>query len=488
MIMTVIAQTREALDAILFHDPATNIQRRIHSALLLLLFLTGIAHWVGFFNGGELALTAYDWIKEDAYLDTLRAAQVNAEIPWRWNTAFYHDTRDFLANPETILTPDILLLRWLPNGLFILLHVLLFYSIGFLACMLIANRLNISLAPFSAFWLLFNFNGHLTAHLGVGHLQWAGYFLLPVFFLVLSGLIQAQRGPRSKAGIYPLTMGLLLGLLFLNGSFHFAIFCTMFMLIALCWRMTMAPGVAIAILIGGLLGFGRLLPALLWIPSRDLLYAGYPSFGTLIDAMTMLRGHELMVPDELYTPSTWWELDLYLGFTGTTISIIALIAVSRRKAPSDLLPIFAAAGVLLLFSLGHVYTLIQQLPVPFADVERVPTRFIVMPLVLALILVMKGLDELLCAWPKITKPGLLIALPFIGYELYLHSSYWRVGRIESTHAQVTKPILSIASDPDTAYALSIGLGWLVSVVVLVGVVAYLVHMRRHRDERNAPAR
>ncbi|HBG96485.1 MAG TPA: hypothetical protein DDY14_14470, partial [Chromatiaceae bacterium] len=125
MIMTVIAQTREALDAILFHDPATNIQRRIHSALLLLLFLTGIAHWVGFFNGGELALTAYDWIKEDAYLDTLRAAQVNAEIPWRWNTAFYHDTRDFLANPETILTPDILLLRWLPNGLFILLHVLM---------------------------------------------------------------------------------------------------------------------------------------------------------------------------------------------------------------------------------------------------------------------------------------------------------------------------------------------------------------------------
>jgi hypothetical protein len=141
------------------------------------------------------------------------------------------------------------------------------------------------------------------------------------------------------------------------------------------------------------------------------------------------------------------------------------------------MPLVAAAAVLLLLSLGNVYALITKAPFPFADVERVSSRFIVMPFMLFLIIATSGLDELFCSWPKGSKVAALMGLPFVAWELALHSFYWRVDRLDRSFQQITRPELHLIPNSDHTYAFSVYAGWSVSLITLVVVVTVLF---RHR--------
>lgn len=476
--MTSIIHIFTFFEHVLFRHPNTRAHYRVRSCFFIILFLLGIAHWVGFFNAGDLSLVAYDWVKEDAYLNTLREALTSGVIPWRWSEPFYHGTQNFLANPEIILTPDIVLLRWIPNSIFVIIHIILLYSVGFFGCLLITRKLNASFVAFLIFWLVFNFNGYVIAHLAVGHLQWTGYFLLPFFFIILSTFVRESQSASSIVTTPALGMGLLLGVLFLNGSFHIAVWCSMFMTIALLWRWSMFLNVVTAIIIGGLLGLGRLLPAALLFPEKKDFISGYPSFGTVLDAFTSLRRHDFGGSGGIFGTLGWWEYDIYIGFVAFIILVICLAVALKRSKVAGQLPLFAAAGVFLLLSFGNVYALIATSSFPFAGIERVSSRFIVMPFMLFLITAMKGIDELFCSWPTSSKRAVLIGIPFVAYELVLHSLYWRVDFLERSFQQKTKPVLSLVPNSDQIYTLSVYAGWSASLISLSWVVALLFRNRK----------
>jgi hypothetical protein len=476
--MTAIVDVFMFLEQVLFRNPETRGHSRARSYLLLALFLIGIVHWVGFFNAGDLSLVAYDWVLEVAYLNTLREAQTSGVIPWRWSIPYYHGTQNFLANPEIILTPDIVLLYWLPNGIFITVHVLLLYAVGFYGTLLVARRLNASFLAFLIFWLVFNFNGYVTAHLAAGHFPWTGYFLLPFFFIFLFTFVTQSQNTNSVSTTSALSMALLFGVLFLNGSFHIVVWCSMFMAIALLWRWAMFPNVFTAILVGGLLGAGRILPAALSFPEKGSFISGYPDFGTVLDAFTSLRGHDSVHFGGMFGALGWWEYDIYVGFIAFIALVICFaLALKRRKAVCQK-PLVAAAAVLFLLSLGDVYALVTNAPFPFAGVERVSSRFIVMPFMLFLIIAMAGSDELFCSWPKGSKVAALMGLPFVAWELALHSFYWRVDRLDQSFQQTTRPALSLVPNSDPTYAFSVYAGWSVSLITLVVVVTVLFWNRQ----------
>jgi hypothetical protein len=195
-------------------------------------------------------------------------------------------------------------------------------------------------------------------------------------------------------------------------------------------RLAMFPNVLTAILVGGLLGAGRLLPATLAFPQKRFFVSGYPDFGTVLDAFTSLRGHDFVHLGGMFGTLGWWEYDFYVGFIAFVSLVICFaLALKRRNAVCQR-PLIAAAAVLLLLSLGDVYALVTKAPSPFAGVERVSSRFIVMPFMLFLIIATAGSDELFCSWPKGSKVAALMGLPFAAWELALHSFYWRVDRLD----------------------------------------------------------
>jgi hypothetical protein len=475
--MTSIVNGFKFLEHVLFQNPKTRGHSRVRLYLIIALFLIGIVHWVGFFNAGDLSLAAYDWVLEGAYLNTLREAQTSGVIPWQWSIPYYHGTQNFLANPEIILTPDIVLLYWLPNGIFITIHVLLLYSVGFYGSVLVARQLNASFLAFVVFWLVFNFNGYLTARLAVGFFPWTGYFLLPFFFILLFRFVTKSQNTDFVSITSALSMALLFGVLFLNGSFHIVVWCSMFMAIALLWRWAMFPSVFTAIMVGGLLGAGRWLPAALSFPQKKFFESGYPDFGTVLDAFTSLRSHDSVPLGGMFGTMGWWEYDIYVGFIAFIGLVICFaVALKRRKAVCQM-PLLAAAAVFLLFSLGDVYALVTKLPFPFGGVERVSSRFIVMPFMLFLIIAMAGIDELFCSWPKGSKIAALMGLPFVAWELALHSLYWRVDRLDRSFEQITRPALPLISNSDHTYAFSVYAGWSVSLITFVVVVIVLFRNR-----------
>jgi hypothetical protein len=481
--MTAIVHVFTFLEHILFREPETKGHHQARLCLLITLFLIGIIYWIFFFHAGNLSLLAEDWWRQNVYLKTLREAQTSGVIPFQWIKPYFDSTQKFLSNPEVVMTPDIFLLRWIPNGIFVTIHVLLLYAIGFFGSLQVARKLKASFIAFFFFWLVFNFNGFITAHLGVGHLWVTGYFLLPFFFTLFESLIESQN--KTAAIKYSFRLTLLLGLLFLNGSFHVAIWCCIFMAITVLWRREKFLHVVSVILIGGLFGLNHLLPAALWyhLPGYKFL-AGFPNSGTLMDGFTFLRGYVYKFHD---LALGWWEYDYYVGGVALIILLICFIfSLKRRKLPFQLHLYFAGLFMLLL-SLDNVFALISRIPI--ASTDRVSTRFLVMPFMLFLITATAGIDEFIRSWPRDGIVAALITLPLIAYELFRHSILWQIKILESSFSNLSQPLVSLIPNLDKAYAFSIYASWIISLVSLVlAVVLYFVitnRLRRESTEKNS---
>ena len=70
--------------------------------------------------------------------------------------------------------------------------------------------------------------------------------------------------------------------------------------------------------------------------------------------------------------------------------------------------LFAPALVLVFFSIGKVYLVINRLPVPLVDSERVPSRFLILPVVVLVTLGCIQLQRFFCRAQsgKLARAGL----------------------------------------------------------------------------------
>lgn len=246
----------------------------------------------------------------------------------------------------------------------------------------------------------------------------------------------------------------------------------------------MFSNVVTSIIIGILLGVCRLLPAVFFLPQRDFI-TGYLSFGSVLDALISLRRHSFVESGAGLGTLAWWEYDLYIGFVAFIILAIYFSLALKRSKLAHQLPLFAAASIFLLLSLDNVYALITTLPIPYISIERVSSRFIVMPFMLFLITAMIGIDESFRSWPKSSKIVTLLTLPFVTRDLVLHSFLWRVDLLEWSfqNVQIPEPVISIAPISDQAYVLSVCVGWSISLIsLLVVMVLFFRNKRIQRRE------
>ena len=365
-------------------------------------------------------------------------------------------------------------LRWVDPAAFVVGHTLLFYAAGFAGMMLLAKRFAAGLVAVSFFFVLFNLNGYVTSHLAVGHFQWTGYFLLPLY---LSAILRLTESARLRAGADvagALWAALLVGLLFANGSFHIAIWCLLFLLLAALFRWRLLASFALCALAAGFLAAWRWVPAAysLWGQQREFS-SGYRSVSALIGALASPTAVAGGVPGG----TGWWEYDMHVGFAGLAVLVLAsaLLLRRRRQAPDG--SILAAAGVMLVLSFGDVWSLVWRLPVPFAGVERAPSRFIVMPFLVWLIALLAGLDGRALPLSRLVKTALLLALPVTSYELALHVAQWRplLGGVPGMGVAYVSLLPAATVEP--AYALCVYVSWTVSALALLLVAGALLRAR-----------
>jgi len=450
------------------------------AAFLAILFVLGALHWVAFLDLelGAIHMTAADWPLQFMYDTVLQQAVTEHAMPWHTSREVLNTTR-FLTIPETTLSPQVLLLGRMPLGLYVVCNILLLYTIGFIGCLLIRRKYRLSAFATAVLWLLFNFNGFITCHIGVGHAWVLGYFFLPFFCLITLNLAEGQDG-LGAAG----AMAFVLFAMLLQGSYHIVIWCFMFLvLLAVAHRPSRAT-VAWTILFTALLGAFRLAPSAMEYRSKMGYHfvSGHRSLYDLFQSFVAIKEPSEFQIGGIFGRQGWWEYDFYLGLLGFAALIFLGIVVRWRKDWDLRGRRYEALdwplGLMALLSMSYFWAFIARLPLPLVNSERASSRFLILPVLLLLVLTCARMQE---ALDRLLARGNLIwllvpAFLITGFSIINHSVRWSVTLFERTEYHFLNPVdVQIVAAPATAYETVFKLSLLVSgatVIFLLGLLLW----------------
>ena len=453
------------------------------------LFTAGLVGWGYFFAWGGAPLDFHDWW--DINVPRLLFVQ-NALQSGQWplhmaDPASLHDVTDrFLALPDVMTTPQMLLLLVMPVPSFVLVDVLLSYSAGFVGLLLLRRYLNWSLVTLTGVSLLVLFNGHILSHYSVGHFTWGSYFLFPFVALFVCRFLDGHESWRSVAGFAALIFYMVLA----GGQHHVTwIFLLLTLMIPFCWRRAWWP--VSVIVSGGLLSAVRLLPPALEVSAfkaRGLVsdVIGYPSIMHLLESLVILR-REVPVPLTETLPGnlsffdrSFYEFSAYVGVAGLAVIVVGLYRWWRAAVPiyrELIVPVLAMT----MFSIGSVYRIVRLTQVPLVESERYTARMFSLPLVLMIIIGAIEIDGYLkrasiAVWQRVLA---LAALAAVAIDISAGLRLWRV-MISSGlfgHGRIDPATAAIGNHADPLYTTTV-LAGLALTVITASVLTVLVSRER----------
>ena len=460
---------------------------RSQGVFLGVLFLAGIVHWCLFLQAGESFFSSCDWAKEYKYFAVLQESIQTGRIPYHVSYPLsLMATQRFMAIPETLslFWPPTLLLAFLDIQAFILVNILILYSVGFAGCLLIRNRYRLSPFVFFLLFTLFNFNGYLTAHLAAGHSMWVGYFFLPFIAYFLLKILEAQDGWAASGWLAAGLFGMVL-----QGAFHMFNWCLLFLALVLIGTRKFRPRTQIlaAMLLGILLAGLRLWPALLLGNVLRGVESGYSSWGLFLTALIRIQPWSLEIKPGIF----FWEYDFYISVVGLIFVLVFGIVFrfyrDKRLAEVRYPGLDLALLVMLVLSAGNTYQwLANHIPVNLLAVERVPSRFLVIPflflLVVACIRAQRTIQPV-CRKPVVAFVFLAAAGALLIF-LASHSYAWRAAIVKPfDDNRLTAPL--IVSLPDAPYIHRLHVAMVVSLVTGMGLAGiWLIRRKQCSAVRN----
>jgi len=411
-----------------FHAEEDLTSRVLFWSWSLFLYLGGGVLWAVFLNWGNFDFTFQDWFEiTGPRLYFLKNALMQGVLPLHMTgtSALILLTDRYLTIPDLLLSPQILLLRFINPAEFVLLNWLILYSAGFLAVVIFSRKYKLSPFALAVIFLLFNFNGQIEAHLSIGHITWGGYFLFPWFVLWMLELQEKVIHLR-----WVVKVAGLLFLIFLQGSFHQFVWLLLF----LGFLVLVFPRHFLAIISSGvfacLFSAVRILPAILIAGKVDQEFlGGFPGLWELLSGFVEMKNPALMVQGlshNLYA----WEFDFYIGLMGVIFLVFFGIYAVIKSSTISLRFLFPMAGLFLL-SLGGTYGIIHILPLPIFDGERMTARLFSLPLVFLIFFAginfQKWLDQ------QDDQPFhylmLLFGLGVMASDLWSHFQLWQLNSV-----------------------------------------------------------
>lgn len=458
-----------------------------------MLYLLGVAHWTLFLERHGLGFEALDWKEQHQYHSVLSRAVEEGRVPWHVDKEF-HGTDRFLASPQLPLSPQILLLPWFGFERYVLFNALLLYSIGFWGSVALSRRYSLSLASSTALILLVHFNGHLTAHLAVGHVIWLGTHLFPWLLLVICRVAEDQGSPRS-----PAWAALLLLALFLQGHFHAVLWWWFLLgLLALWKRGVWLRFSALTVGLSALLCLGRLVPAVITYRDAYVFQGGFPTLLEMARGLVEIRPLTRERIGTALGEIPVWELDHYVGPLGLAFLLyfgvwswfrdrggrVGEAHLQGSRVGDALLAPLATLAVL---SMSMIYGVFHTLPLFGA--ERVTARFLILPLVAGALLAAIRLQHWLTERHVAGRPPwwLLLGLFQGAAALGAHSRVWAVSRIVPTARELDADLsLDFVSRADPLYRQALVASAAVSVATLLALVLALLLRRKPKTEAAEP--
>lgn len=439
---------------------------------IALLFVLGAYLWSYFLNGGAIPLDLHDWAEVTAHRyaflrNSVTQGVLPLHMPGPW--ALRNVTDRFMAIPDTNLSPQILLLRFMDVGPFIVWNTVLLYTAGFIGLLLLKRKFRLSFVSFSILYGLFLFNGSIAAHLAVGHANWPAYFLLPYFAYLVVSLWDGMR-----EWTWVLWLSLWMFIVFLQGAFHLYVAALLFLLtlwvFATGRRIAIAKGVLFSVLLSSV----RILPPLLELSSFDTGFlSGYTTVTEFLVGLTWIRAPSsgLIFGNSPLNPLGWWEKDFFIGILGTAfLAYFGWRTLGRDRLPGGL-AIPLSVTITMALSIGKLYKAFHVLRIPIFSSQRVATRLISVPLSLIMLLATIAFQRMINR--NSHYPGGLIALltgvVLFGYDLWQHMKAWRVANLVGVFPSkaLDMAVDQVANHPDPPYLATLLAGGTISLISLL---------------------
>jgi hypothetical protein len=255
--------------------------------------------------------------------------------------------------------------------------------------------------------------------------MWGGYFLLPFFCLL------ALDPPGPARGRWPMAMGVTLGAMLLQGSFHVFVWCVIFLLL----QMAIGPGrpaIGAALVWGSAVGLVRLAPAAIILQGRRdaELQTGYPGLVELAQGLAIVRDAGVpRVGGGSMGGLQWWEFDAYVG----PVALLWLLVFGARAlvAPERRGRLAVPIAVMTLLSMDRLYSPVNALGIPLLASQRVTSRFLIVPLLLVAVLAAVESERWRAAGARVRTILLWLAAATTAVLLAFHSHTWKMERVES---------------------------------------------------------
>jgi hypothetical protein len=482
----IIGRITHPLIEMAFDDRRSRTSRWIGHVWAAVLFIVGVFAWRYFLNSGYFQLNIADWLETSKRYAFLRDAILTGQLPLHMpgTSALRTVTDRFLSVADTTISPQVLLLRYLDIGHFAVVNVVGLYSLGFVGLLILRERFRLSPAAFTVMYLLFMFNGHISDHIAVGHVHWAGYFLIPFFAVLIFKLLDDRVGWQ-----WVLAMSALLFVIFLQGTFHLFIICVAFMaLLAILDRKNFVP-LAGGILFSILLSMVRILPPALDAAKFDTEFLfGFTTVGDMFSSLTSLKipGFNDIVIRGSVNPLGYWELDHYVGLAGLAVVLVFGVwhwfraEASRRRYQALWLPI----TVLVIASIGQVYQVVNLLHIPMFSTQRVSSRFLFLPLAMLIFLAAIHLQEFFDNrrtndWVRLVE---LAVVGLIAQDLWQHFKSWRVTNMGKVFPPqpLDLSLYYVANHPDAPYITALVVGLIITLLTLVFLTVMSLRERSRR--------
>jgi hypothetical protein len=442
----------------------------VHDRLVtVLVFATSAVTLAWFVQFGRLSWSGTsDWVKDWTYYSALQQAVLRGELPYYLRTSLQQTDR-YLANLETFAAPHAILLAWLSIRSFFLLHLLTVFAIGFAGLVALKRELSLSAIAWLMFVIVFLLNGHTTAHLSVGHTQWAGYFLIPWVLVAVVRVAKDDCGTSNAA-----LLGLTLSVMIAVGAWHVSVACV---LLAILVGLTRRCGVgflgSVAAMTSALSAF-RLLPAFITFGGGENQFlASFTSVGLLYDG---LLGETSTVVDGIAAH----EYDLYVGHIGLALVGLGLIPARRASLRFSNVVLLASAVLLALAMYGIYEATLFRLP-GFVS-QRVAARFAVLPLLVVVLTGCLKLDAWGLAPHRAVSAVWVASLPmamFLVIQLVVRASGWRPAASEVPPV----PVDALKYEaPEFAYGAAVIIGFVISGLAVVGLALFWRYRRRSVPE------
>lgn len=455
---------------------------------LAFLYFIGVLLWGFIFNWRQTSLNYHDWTQINLpRIQVIKEAFQTATLPLHLaDTAVLHNLTDrFFAIPDVITTPQMILLNFMDSDTFVLLDLLIYYTIATAGLLYFRKKFHLSLFTFSILFFLFNFNGYILSHYLVGHITWAGYFLFPWFFILVFEFVETQPDWRWVA-----KMAFLSFYTVLAGSQHHFTWMLLFLSFLGLANWHKLKWAIVSILASGFLSAVRLLPPVLIIGNvKDhtafQFQGGYNGTGDLLLALTHIQPVDYLIKGATI-PLGYWEFNYFLGIVGflflATFGLFFWVRDQyfQKRFTTLFLPLF----ITFLLSTGFIYgKTLYSLPI-FSS-ERVISRMISIPITGLMFIAAYYFDE----WLKrentthiyywLSGAGLILLIN----DLLINMHIWNIQTVseqfEKIPLQFSKGLLG--NHADSVYTNILMVGFLLTIITATTLTILFSRVRQEKQ-------